>query len=230
MAIATIRFIFASAATMAIAGSAMAIPVTPFLTDSSRGAGDCRATAVGTPTNCTAVEAERSDIDTINEGVAGFYSLGVGGSLSFNVAPQFIDSSLFAVEVTFGTPSLTYGESARFDFSGPDGTFGSAEISNSGAPFSQTNVIVTQTFNSDSTTYSFLIDSAFNQLVLTDTTFDRYSEDYATRFSDGFDLGELSFDIVDTPPGGQIPIPAPPALALLGLGIGALAIRSRVRK
>ena len=155
--------------------------------------------------------------------IQSFFSLGVGGSLSFDVGPGLFDDDVFAVEVTGGAPNPSFAEAARFEFSGPDGvefvevaTFGMAVRDESGG------LTVTRTLNAGSG-YSFDISLnglSFNSLTITDVTFDYFASTYDTRRSDGFDVGELVFDVVT-------PVPAPGVIALFGLGAALLGFRRR---
>lgn len=213
--------VFTAVAATLVSTAAHAAPVTPFLdaANSAQGQSCEYDTATMMADNCTAVAASRSNILSIDEGVAGFYSLGLGGTLSFDVSPMVFDNELFALEITGGAPNPNFPEAARFEFSGPDGiefievaTFGDAVRSASGG------VSVTRTLGSGSYSFNFDLNGlSFDSLTITDRTFGYFASTYDNRTSDGFDVGELVFDAVD--------VPAPGALGLLGLGLLALGAR-----
>ncbi len=208
-------------AAMFTSTAALAGPVTPFIDAgaSSQGQSCQYDTATMTADRCGSVAAARSNVATIDEGVAGFYSLGIGGTLTFDVSPLLFDNELFAVEITGGAPNPDFPEAARFEFSGPGGsefveiaTFGEAIRDESGG------LSVTRTLGSGGYAFDFNLNGlSFDTLTITDRTFAYFGSTYDRRNSDGFDIGELVFDVVD--------VPEPGALGLLGLGLLAIGAR-----
>ena len=172
--------------------------------------------------DCQAVASERSDIDAIDDGdVTTFFSLGAGGSINVDVTPMFFDGGIMTIEITNGNPNVNFPESARFEFSGPDGS-DFVELSNQPA-FLLASSGITATRTNDGAQSIFTIDlqgQRFDMLMITDTTLDRFPGSYTVgmKRTDGFDIAELQFDTR---------VPAPGAIALFGLGALALGIRRR---
>lgn len=206
----------AAISTVALAAAAQAAPVTPYLSGEFQG-----AFVESDGENSGSVAASRSDINAINEGVSGFYSLGIDGFVSFDVSPLKFDQSVFSMEITNDAPSSTFPEAARFIFSGADGTasvdvatFGDAVRASTGG------ISVTRTISGDMSSFLFDLNGlSFSTLTIEDATFDYFADTYTSRGSDGFDIGELQFT----------PVPAPGAIALFGLGFAALGLRRRRR-
>ncbi|MGB7406666.1 MAG: PEP-CTERM sorting domain-containing protein [Pacificimonas sp.] len=217
-----IKSLSAAAAVAAFAATAsIAGPVTPFLSATNQGQ-HCESSG-GAPVNCVAVDASRSNVATIDAGTPGFFSLGINGSLTFDVSPFLFADSVFAVEITNNTPNDDFPEAARLEFSGPGGTefieiatFGDTLRAESGG------ITVSTVNGPNSTSFEFDLGGGnFDTLVFSDATFSYFASEYTSRSSDGFDIDTLDF----TTRAAQVP--APGALALLGLGVLALGARRR---
>ncbi|MGB7404907.1 MAG: PEP-CTERM sorting domain-containing protein [Pacificimonas sp.] len=221
-----IKFVSAAAVAAFGVAAAQAGPVTPFIDNVSQGLSCEYDTVSGLPDNCGTVAAARSDIDAINAGAPGFFSLGIDGSITFDVAPLIFGDSVFAVEITNGAPNPSFPEAARFEFSGPDGVE-FVEIATFGDSIraSSAGIGATAMMNGGSgVTFEFdLNGGSFNSLTVSDATFSYFAETYDNRSSDGFDIGTLDFNTA------AAAVPAPGALGLLGLGLISLAAGRRRR-
>lgn len=187
----------------------------------------------GTASDGSAVAADRSDINAAFDGDANtFYSLGVnvgngfGGTLTVDVSPQRIASGS-VIEVTNNTPNASYPESAQLWLGGSivDGAWDNSDAVYFGELFNNgdtphvdldlgTITLGGQGGNETVWELALNSDSIYSLITLVDTTLLKYSGDYGSTISDGFDVGEFRV--------AAIPLPASILMlmgALSGLGL-----------
>lgn len=151
---------------------------------------------------------------------SSFLSLGRGGSFKIDVSPEFFGPNATAVEITFGTSveeggNVNFPESAKV-FGGDDEI---GEMFNDGSA----NGGVTATLGSGLTTFSIDVPSGLQELKIVDTTFDTNSLGDLSQGSDGFDIGNITFETRVTA------VPAPASLGLLGVGLMIIGLLTRRR-
>jgi hypothetical protein len=203
------KLFFSAITAIALAGSAHAASIT--FTE-----------AQGTQADGAAVPADRSDIAHLTDGdVTTFYSLGIGGSLTASIAPEFIAGASL-VEVTFGNnPSFPESALVYLDSISSGTLLGELFNAASGASSISANGIITSLPNTPSIgVTSFNIDLnglSGSSLIFVDSTGDNYG---ATGSKDGFDIGELRI--------AAVPLPAAGLMLIVGLG-GLAALRRRAK-
>lgn len=185
----------------------------------------------GLQTNGSAVAADRSDLTAAFDGNSNtFYSLGMGGSVTgvAQTGLQF-DPEVDIIEITFGTVSTTYPESAKLEFFDANGVQASVQLFNNGANVSSCGsaagltCVASQTSNS--TIWKITLAGAFEftKVVITDTT--NPASYNPSRPSDGFDIGELRIATV----AANAEVPEPGTISMIGLGLGLVALAYRKR-
>jgi hypothetical protein len=187
----------------AIAAAIAAAPASAAIVSSEA---DCEAGNPATAVVTCSTNPARTDLSNVEFAEAGdgdFFSLGLGGSATFEVSPAFTSSGL-AIEVTFGGAGSSHQEAADIFVSTDGIDFGLpvARIDNQGG----TSSAQALTFTLPAGPFSFIrfVDASQSAFP-------------ATASADGFDLDAFSVQAV----------PVPAAALLMPLGLAALARRRR---
>lgn len=189
-------FVTGLAAALSLGGAAQAATVHNATEIVEIMPGACR----GSDRQCRAND-RRNPANLIDDSVASFYALGLGGSVILGFGRSFAGGTLSVSEITFnrGSPSSRHFEAAEIHALDRD-------LNEVG--FS------TLVLNRDSMA-SFRVNSAFTYLKLKDVTL---GQNWNTTSFDGFDIGKVSV--------AAVPVPAAGGLLLAALG-GLAAIRRR---
>jgi hypothetical protein len=144
----------------------------------------------------------RTDVDNAFDGViTTFYSLGLGGTLTVNVAPKTLFTPASVVEFTYGTPNNLFQESVIVSL-GIGGTFTPvAQLFNfksSVAIGGLSTVSQSQTGSTTVVSIAGFADGIYDAIRLLDVTADFNSP----ADSDGFDVAELKVNVVPLPAAG----------------------------
>ncbi|GGY55409.1 VPLPA-CTERM sorting domain-containing protein [Parvularcula lutaonensis] len=156
---------------------------------------------------CATDNARRNlgNVEFSTAGDGDFFSLGLGGSATFEINPQFTGNGV-VVEVTFGGASSSHNEAAEIYVSSDGVNFSFVTtVDNQGS----TSSLQASMFNVGAGPFSFI-----RFIDVSQTTFSN------TRSSDGFDIDAFSVQAV--------PIPA--GALLLPTGLIALQIARRKRR